>query len=274
MIAPMCSLFPGHGGREPGEEEGSRRRRYLAVVALVVVVSLLLLPVALGYRSQWDQLRAPPAAGSPRPHGAAPGPVPPPGDGRPRSGAQASPAPDPGWVQFTGTDPLEATVDHDGGLMLVRVAHRAQGPFAVRIGGDEPLVDVTGAYQGSRAFGLPQGTYRVDVAAGGEWGLAIEQPSYTRALRLPRTLEGVGDTATRAFEIATARTVRMSWTVEHDGGPRRPATELRVRVMEVSGAVVADLVVGDGDDVEQHLTAGRYLLDVSTGAGVWRVLVS
>ncbi len=185
---------------------------------------------------------------------------------------------------------------HEGGLAVIRLAHRGEGDFVVRLtqadgsdievlGLDEVdddadeaeedddadvddvglLVDATGEYQGSRALGLPAGDYRLEVTADGVWGVAFEQPRYLAGPELPVTIEGREAMATDPFETPGG-TLRFEWEGEAQ-------QDFEIRVLDVDGEIVVRFFSGDGDVHEHDLPEGLYLLDVNS-TDHWQLRVS
>lgn len=207
----------------------------------------------------------------------------------PDRGPQAPELPeeDPDVVVGQGPPPVAATgrgpgrtpvIRHQGGLAVIRVAHAGEGKFraelvdrrgvGVKLGaaGEDGsvLVAAEGRYEGSRALVLPAGRYRVAITASGTWGARWQQPRYQRAPRLPVTRSAPADAATTPFTV-TGPSVELAWRLKGD--------EAEVRVINVVGAVAAELTVADGDTtVVDGLGGGLYLLDVRADDR-WRVEV-
>lgn len=189
---------------------------------------------------------------------------------------------EPEVVRGDEPDSVEATgqgsgrtrvIEHEGGLAVVHLAHAGEGGFRARLvdefGGpveeltddDEVLTEAEGRYSGSRAMVLSEGRYRVQIVADEVWGVRWAQPRYERAPTLPATVSASADLASRPFTVTGSR-FDIAWQLDGD--------EAAVRVINVIGAVSAELTAADGQRTTvDGLGGGLYLLDVRA-AEPWR----
>lgn len=174
-------------------------------------------------------------------------------------------------VDFQGdagrtTDPF----DHPGGLARFEYRHDGDEAFSVDVqtsDGDSvaTLVDAEGGASGSRYLGLDEGSYVLDVEAGGSWSVRYAAPLHELGDALPVSYEGGGPTAVEP-------------PFEHDGGEiafeYRHAGE-EAFVVEVfdadTGEVAATVADTSGQaegTTEEQLDAGIYVLGVEAD-GEW-----
>lgn len=248
------------------------------VVLLVAALFVLLRPGdGRGGGSAGQQPQGEPAPGADAPQGEGGQEVAPvPQEAvTPDRGRRVETGPGPELLEFRGEGPVTTEpFRHDGGLVVVRMAHTGEEAFSVTVFSEDgqmarTLSDAQGAYRGSRALGLQAGSYQIAVNATGAWAVTFEQPRFTDGPELDVTFESGGDSATDPFRVPQAGPVRFEWAPGRDA----EQVNLRARVLGVDGEVVADFAVGGASTTTQDLPAGLYVLDVQTTLP-WRVGVS
>lgn len=174
---------------------------------------------------------------------------------------------------FEGTGSKLVNFKAGGGLTVFTLTHEGRANFVVQYGvGDTQnlLVNEIGNYQGSKAVGLPVGTYTLDIATRGKWSVDIDQSVPTEAPLPPKELEGEGAAASEFFSLkAGPAKFRITYK-----GAGLFAPQL---INSADGAIITllanELSDFTGEKTVEIATDGIYLVDV-TAAGPWTIDVS
>ena len=131
----------------------------------------------------------------------------------------------------------------------------------------DTLFNQIGPFKGQRGFSIRQdGQYLLDVAADGNWTVAIRQPRPTEAQATPRTLTGTGYDVTPFIQLDKGLNV---FKIKHDGENR-----FTVMLVDRDGRQVEPLIntLGrfDGSKPVSIEKPGIYFLNVA-GDGQWSV---
>ena len=152
--------------------------------------------------------------------------------------------------------------------------HDGDSNFAVWLLDDEGgkvelLVNEIGEFDGSKGVGIKkQGDYILDVSADDRWTVTIEQPRFSSAPSVPKTLKGKGQHASEVFYLDKGL-ARFEMT--HDGD-----SNFAIWLLDDEGDKVKLLVneIGefDGSKAVSISKGGIYLLDISAD-GNWRISI-
>jgi hypothetical protein len=173
---------------------------------------------------------------------------------------------------FSGKGAKTETFKVGGGLTIIRLSHRGASNFVVLYGqgqASQLLVNEIGAYDGSRALGLPAGDYSMKIDSTGDWKVDVEQTTPATADAPPQKLSGKGQAATKFFRL---RPGPATFRVSHAGtGFFAPA------LLKADGTLVTNIAneLGqfNGDKRIDIAEEGIYLVDVSAN-GDWTIDVS
>lgn len=175
--------------------------------------------------------------------------------------------------EFEGQGSKKQTFQAGGGLTVFTLTHEGRQNFVVQFGqGDtmQLLVNEIGPFSGSKAVGLPVGTYTLDVATRGQWTVKIDQSVPTEAPAPPKKLEGQGAAASDFFSLK-AGPARFRLTYDGEG-------LFAPQLIKASDGTVITLLANEladfsGEKTVEIFEDGIYLVDVSAG-GRWTVDVS
>jgi hypothetical protein len=162
--------------------------------------------------------------------------------------------------------------DLASGLGVFEINHDGSSNLVVRLldaNGDEidTLFNQVGEFKGEQGFAIPvDGQYLLDIAANGNWTVAIRQPRPSVGDTLPRTLEGSGYAATSFVQLDKGLHV---FHMTHAGQDR-----FKVTLVDRHGHPVESLVnvlgTFDGSKPLKIQKSGIYFLNV-TGDGDWTI---
>lgn len=160
------------------------------------------------------------------------------------------------------------------GLAVFKTTHDGSSNLIIRLlNHDGQAIDTLfnqiGKFDGERGFEIREaGEYLLDVAADGNWTVAIEQPRPTEGYTIPRTLEGHGYGVTPFIQLEKGLKV---FKMRHNGSGR-----FSVYVMDQDGRKVEGLVnvpgKFDGSKPISLENPGIYFLNVA-GDGDWSISV-
>jgi hypothetical protein len=158
------------------------------------------------------------------------------------------------------------------GLGVFEIHHDGDSNLVVRLlDRDGKAVDTLfnqiGTFNGQRGFAIRQeGQYLLDVAADGNWTVAIRQPRPTEGQAVPRTLQGTGYDVTPFIQLDKGLNV---FKMKHNGENRFTAT-----LVDRDGRQVEPLIntLGhfDGSKPVSIEKPGIYFLNIG-GDGQWTV---
>ncbi len=160
------------------------------------------------------------------------------------------------------------------GLSIFRMTHSGQSNFIIGLldsSGQriEGLVNEIGPFEGSQALGIDTpGEFVLDVQAGGNWNVKIDQPRPTSAPATPKTLSGRGQQASEFIEIDSGLT---TFKMTHSG-----QSNFIVSLLDSDGQRVEGLVneIGpfDGSKATGISSSGIYILDIQAD-GDWSIAI-
>lgn len=172
---------------------------------------------------------------------------------------------------FEGKGSKTQSFKAGGGLTIIRLTHRGPTNFVVQFGqGDtkQLLVNEVGQFAGSKALGLPAGSYSFEIETTGEWTIQVDQSVPKSAAAAPQKLNGKGQVASNFFSLkeGTAK-FRLNYS---GGGLFAPS------LIKSDGTPVTLLANELGKftgEKEVQVTSGIYLVDVIS-SGDWVIDVS
>jgi hypothetical protein len=174
-------------------------------------------------------------------------------------------------VQGTGQQASEKFVLQPG-LTMVEVSHDGQSNLIVRLLDEDgksidTLFNQIGTFRGAQGFGFATGGQRLlEVAADGNWTVAINQPQPTDAQPLPTELQGTGYEATPFIHLDKGLVV---FKMKHNGESR-----FRVTLRDKDGRPVETLIntlgAFEGSKPVSIETPGVYFLNVGAD-GDWSI---
>ncbi|HVL51535.1 MAG TPA: hypothetical protein VM754_08565 [Actinomycetota bacterium] len=175
--------------------------------------------------------------------------------------------------EFRGEGSKEQSIQAGGGLTIITLTHEGGQNFVVQFGQGENmqlLVNEIGNYRGSKAVGLPVGTYTLKIATRGRWTARVDQSVPTEAPSAPKKLEGDGAEASDFFFLS-AGTARFKLSFEGDG-------LFAPYLLKASDGSVVTVLANEfgrftGDKAVEIAEDGIYLVDV-TGSGRWSIDVA
>lgn len=177
-------------------------------------------------------------------------------------------------ITFTGEgDQVTPQFELDAGTEVFHYSHPGNGRILVELVDSKgiivaEIVNSSGAAEGSRAFGLPEGIYGLRVSASGGWTIGIEDPTPSTAPFPPQSFTAVGSRATNAFQ-AGGDPVTFHMRYEGEG-------RFTVTLMELSGNPVSLLANQEGTySGAKLMMLSRdtfYLLDVEAD-GPWTISI-
>ena len=131
----------------------------------------------------------------------------------------------------------------------------------------DTLFNQIGTYNGEQGFAIPKGgRCLLDVAADGNWTVAIRQPRPIEGQALPTTLQGSGSDVTPFVQLDEGLVV---FKMKHNGEAR-----FRVTLRDQNGQLVDSLVntlgAFDGSKPISIEKPGIYFLNVSAD-GDWSI---
>lgn len=172
---------------------------------------------------------------------------------------------------FEGTGTKSQTFQTGGGLTIIKLTHEGPANFVVQYGQGQDLqllVNAIGLFAGSKAVGLPEGEYTLDISTLGDWTVLIEQSAPSSADGPPQELSGNGQVATDFFSLAEGT---ATFQMNHEGTGGFIATLIRSDGTPITG-LANELGVFNGSK-EVTVSEGIYLVDVTT-KGDWTIDVS
>jgi hypothetical protein len=175
--------------------------------------------------------------------------------------------------EFEGTGSKLVNFKAGGGLTVFTLNHEGRANFVVQYGvGDNQnlLVNEIGNYKGSKAVGLPVGTYTLDIATRGKWSVDIDQSVPTEAPLPPKKLEGDGAAASEFFSLKAGP---ATFDITYKG-----AGLFAPQLINSADGTVVTLLANELSDFTGEKTVempadGIYLVDV-TASGPWTIEVS
>ncbi|HEY1598756.1 MAG TPA: hypothetical protein VGG64_04095 [Pirellulales bacterium] len=174
-------------------------------------------------------------------------------------------------LQGTGQQSSEKFVLQPG-LTMVEVSHDGQSNLIIRLLDEDgqnidTLFNQIGAFRGEQGFGFATGGQRLlEIAADGNWTVAINQPQPTDAQRLPTELQGTGYEATPFIQLDKGLVV---FKMKHNGESRFRVT-LRDRDGQLVETLVNTLGAFEGSKPVSIETPGVYFLNVGAD-GDWSI---
>ncbi len=182
--------------------------------------------------------------------------------------------PPPPKPPITGDgDMISPPFDLGQGLVIFHFDYQAGGYFSVTILTEsgqqvDRLECVDGPMAGSKAVGVPSGTYVLDVKAQGPWSIGIEEPAPVAVQYPPLSYGAEGSMATPFFQTKGGPLlVMMNYTGSGD---------FVVTVMEAGGNSIALLANETGPFQSTGIISLRsdvnYLLNVEAG-GPWTISI-
>lgn len=186
--------------------------------------------------------------------------------------------PDSGVINETITitgegDQVTQQFELDGGIVVFHYSHPGYGRILVELVDKSgtivgEIVNSSGAAEGSRAMGLPEGIYGLRVSASGSWTIGIEDPTSSTAPFPPQSFTAVGSRATGVFQNS-GEPVTFHMRYEGEG-------QFTVTLMELSGTPVSLLASREGPyrgaKVMMLSRDTFYLLDVEAD-GPWTISI-
>lgn len=162
--------------------------------------------------------------------------------------------------------------DLASGLGIFEINHDGSSNLVVRLldkNGDEidTLFNQIGEFKGEQGFSIPaDGQYLLDIAADGNWTVAIRQPRPSVGDSLPSTLEGTGYAATSFVQLDKGLHL---FHMTHSGQDR-----FKVTLTDRHGHPIESLVnvlgTFDGSKPLKIEKSGIYFLNVA-GDGDWTI---
>jgi hypothetical protein len=134
---------------------------------------------------------------------------------------------------------------------------------------DAPI-NVIGAYSGSVAEGLAQGSYILNITADAAWTVTVTQPRNLVGETLPQTFSGSGQQAVGPFAAASGVRLQAQNSATNGGN-----FIVQVRGSDGSIQGVPFNVIGsfNGSTISNNLSDGPYWLDVDSD-GSWSITAS
>ncbi len=158
------------------------------------------------------------------------------------------------------------------GVAIFEVSHDGDSNFVVRLLDEngqsvDTLFNQIGAYHGDQGFAIAKaGQYLLDVAADGNWTVAIRQPRLEQGQPAPASLQGTGSHASKFLQLAGGLNI---FKMKHNG-----KTRFRVTLRDEGGRPVETLIntlgAFDGSKPISIEKPGVYFLNVGAD-GDWSI---
>ena len=175
--------------------------------------------------------------------------------------------------EFEGQGNKKQNFQAGGGLTVFTLSHEGPQNFVVQYGQGsnmQLLVNEIGNFEGSKAVGLPVGTYTLDIATRGQWKVTIDQSVPTEAPAPPKKLEGSGSEASDFFSLKAGP---ARFRLSYDGEGLFAPTLIKASDGTVITLLANELSRFNGEKTVEIAEDNIYLVDV-TASGRWTIDVS